>query len=187
MYKFVLALALGAAAHAADDLKEVHGHGRLEDLDGQIYSLETTFDVAGGRKLTEEELETTFEDDGGFRGNFFDVNVLQDLTIRNFDVHAFQTGPGRVEVWYRPGSYTGNTGSNIGWTLVYEDDAVDLQGTGSHTPLGDFNGGAGLPLAVGRHAFLVYIPRPNFGRQTYRGPKGEGEVYAEDTALQILE
>ena len=39
MYKFVLALALGAA-HAADDLKEVHGHGRrLEARDGQIYSL----------------------------------------------------------------------------------------------------------------------------------------------------
>ena len=139
MYKFVLALALGAAAHAADDLKEVHGHGRLEDLDGQIYSLETTFDVAGGRKLTEEELETTFENVGGFRGNFFDVNVLQDLTIRNFDVHASDfTGAestGRVEVWYRPGSYTGYTGSNLGWTLVYEDDAVALQGAGSHTPL----------------------------------------------------
>ena len=106
----LIALALGAAAHAADDLKEVHGHGRrLEALDGQIYGLETTFDVAGGRKLTEEELETTFDVAGTLsRGNFFDVNVLQDLTIRNFDVHASDfTGTGstgRIEVWYRPGS-----------------------------------------------------------------------------------
>ena len=53
--KLLIALALGAAAHAADDLKEVNGHGRrLEALDGQIYSLETTFDVAGGRKLVED-------------------------------------------------------------------------------------------------------------------------------------
>jgi len=77
--KLLIALALGAAAHAADDLKEVNGHGRrLEALDGQIYSLETTFDVAGGRKLVEdtggrklvEELETTFN--AGFiaEGNF---------------------------------------------------------------------------------------------------------------------
>ena len=111
--KLLIALALGAAAHAADALKEVNGHGRrLEALDGQIYSLETTFDVAGGRKLTEEELETTFDSDTLSRGNFFDVEVLQDLTIRNFDVHAFQTGTGRVEVWYRPGS------SCVWWTKI---------------------------------------------------------------------
>ena len=91
--KLIIALALGAAAHAADDLKEVHGHGRrLGALDGTIYSLETTFDVAGGRKLTEQELETTFNEDNGAMANFFDVEVLQDLTIKNFDVHAAQTG-----------------------------------------------------------------------------------------------
>ncbi len=89
-------------------------------------------------------------------------------------------------MWYRPGSYTGNTGSNTGWTLVYEDDAVALQGTGSHTPLGDFNGGAGLPLTVGTHAFFVY----SLDNIRYTGPagaSGEFNVFAQDDALRILE
>ena len=55
----------------------------------------------------------------------------------------------------------------------------------SKSPLGDFNGGAGLPLTVGTHAFLVYIPPPN--NILYNIGMSEGEVYAEDTALQILE
>ena len=63
-------------------------------------------------KRYERELETTFDYTiGNEGGSFFDVNVLQDLTIKNFDVHPYTTGTGRVEVWYRSGSYTGKLGS----------------------------------------------------------------------------
>jgi hypothetical protein len=64
-------------------------------------------------------IQSTFNSNNQFAGNMFDVsNVTSSpITLTSFDgnVNAAAGQMATFEIWYRPGSYVGNTNSSAGW------------------------------------------------------------------------
>lgn len=108
--------------------------------------------VTGGvENITVDTLTTTFAGGNGCtNGNMFDLQVINDLSITQFDINAY-AGTQTVNIYYKTGSYVGSETTPANWTLLY---------TGSVTGLG--NGGPSpvvLPspinLAAGNYGFYV--------------------------------
>ncbi len=86
----------------------------------------------GGACGTPGSLTTLWAAGNSFNGNMFDVIATNTITIASFDVNI--AGPTTVEVYYRPGSWTGFNMSSAGWTML-----------GSYVTT---TGGVGTPTAV---------------------------------------
>jgi hypothetical protein len=108
--------------------------------------------VTGGvENIIVDTLTTTFAGGNGCTsGNMFDLQVINNLSITQFDINAF-AGTQTVNVYYKTGSYVGSETTPANWTLLY---------TGTVTGLG--NGGPSpvvLPtpfsLTAGNYGFYV--------------------------------
>jgi hypothetical protein len=79
----------------------------------------------------------------GSGGVFMDMTpTSQNLTITAFDTFFSSAGAFTAQVWTRPGTYVGFTGSNAGWTLV-------------DTIVGTSGGSAVLSAVVLNNPFLL--------------------------------
>jgi hypothetical protein len=76
-------------------------------------------------------LTTTFAGGNGFDGNMFDITAINTVTIDSFAAN-FNTGSGMAEIWYRPGTHVGFTGSNAGW--IQAGVATPYTSTGNGSP-----------------------------------------------------
>jgi hypothetical protein len=67
----------------------------------------------------------------GSGGVFMDLTpTSQNLTINSFETFFSSAGAYTAQIWTRPGTYVGFTGSNAGWTLF---DTIAGTSTGSAT------------------------------------------------------
>lgn len=127
------------------------------------------------------DLSTTFAGGNGQNGNMFDISVLQDITITDFDVNSY-SGTGNFEVYYKSGSYSGSETNASAWTLIGTATNVVSNGAGVATPL---NLGLNLNLTAGQ-TYSFYITGTNQS-VNYTDGSLVGNVYASNTELIIYE
>ncbi len=127
------------------------------------------------------DLSTTFAGGNGQNGNMFDISVLQNVTITDFDVNSY-SGTGNFEVYYKSGSYVGSETNSAAWTLLATATNVVSNGSGVATPL---NLGLNLNLTAGQ-TYSFYITGTNQS-VNYTNGTLVGNVYAANTELIIYE
>ncbi len=96
-----------------------------------IGALLTASAFAGASVISTWDHEAT----SWYGGVMFDVTNVSASTLRltgQFNLNDDGTATDLYEVWYRAGSYVGNTGSSSGWTLLGTGDGVG-QGRGNRT------------------------------------------------------
>jgi len=69
----------------------------------------------------------------GWSGNMFDLIAVRNVTITSL-AGSFNIGAQTVEIWYRTGTYVGNTSGTSGWTQL-GSTSLTGQGTGVATPI----------------------------------------------------
>lgn len=126
-------------------------------------------------------LSTTFAGGNGQNGNMFDINVLQNITITDFDVNSY-AGTGNFEVYYKAGSYVGSETNAAAWTLLATASNVVSNGAGVATPL---NLGLNLSLTAGQ-TYSFYVTGTNQS-VNYTNGTAAGSAYASNTELIFYE
>src|SRR5688500_5715084 len=103
---------------------------------------------------------STNPSNNGTGGIFTALTALAGgISITEFDT-VFGSAAGsavQVEVWTRPGTYTGFTTSNVGWTL-HETTSATSAGSATWTPINlttDIAIGAGQTVSVYLHSITV--------------------------------
>jgi hypothetical protein len=125
-------------------------------------------------------LTTTFAGGNGFDGNMFDITALNQVTIDSFAAN-FNAGSGTAEIWYRPGTHVGFTGSNAGWTLA---GTAPYTSTGNGAPGTLINVYVNVTIPAGQtYAFYVH----GSGGITYTNGTGVGNLYIQDANIQVFE
>ena len=126
-----------------------------------------------------ETLTTTFAAGNNHNGNMFNINVLSNITITDFDVHSTVTG--NFEVYYKTGSYQGAETNAGAWTLIGTANNITSNGLGNPTPLG-LN--LSLQLQSGAHAF--YVTGTNNYLQ-YTNGTNNNNIYAQNNEIEFFE
>jgi hypothetical protein len=117
----------------------------------------------------------------GAPGVMFDLMASRDVVVRSFDFYTDAARTDVVEVYTRPGSYSGNEREESGWTLIYSKNVTQM-GRNILTKLGDFNTGVEIHAGVIQSFFIYtgfYI--------MYDVGNVEGQVLASDASLKIYE
>jgi hypothetical protein len=128
-----------------------------------------------------ESLTTTFAGGNGQSGNMFNINVLSNITITDFDVNANSNTTGNFEVYYKTGSYQGAETNAAAWTLIGTANNITSNGQGNPTPLG-LN--LSLQLQSGAHAF--YVTGTTAGVQ-YTNGTNNNNIYAQNNEIEFFE
>ena len=147
---------------------------QLSGLNGN----DTAYAQVGGNLSA--SLNVGYPAGNGSSGNYFKISLNNALQIDGFDVNNTGTGALTYEVWYRPGDYVGNFGSNAGWTAVSTTIATTGAGAGNPTlvPLP-----SPLQLGAGDWSFAVFTTS---GVQ-YTNGNTVGNVWASDNYITIYE
>ena len=126
---------------SSDEVNEI-----LSDV--QVYHGESGLHL----KASCDSLSTPLLGGNGFKGNMFDVNVLNTITVETFSM-VVDLGPFNVAIFYKTGTFVGSTNTAGDWTFL-DSAIVTGMGTGvaSKVPV-DVN----LPLAPGTYAFYVTV------------------------------
>ncbi len=144
----------------------------------------TTFYVQtndGSGSGNAESLTTTFAAGNGQNGNMFNVTILDNITITDFDVHQYAGQTGNFEVYYKTGTYNGFEGNAGAWTLLATATNITSSGLGNPTPLGlNLN----LQLAPGNYAFYVTGTNTNVH---YTNGTNTNNIYAQNNEIQFFE
>lgn len=128
-----------------------------------------------------ESLTTTFAAGNGQNGNMFNINVLDDIVINDFDVHQYANQTGDFEVYYKTGTYNGFETNAGAWTLVGTATNITSNGTGNPTPL---NLNLGLQLNAGTYAF--YVTGTNTSVH-YTNGTNTNNIYAQNAEIEFFE
>lgn len=141
--------------------------------------------ATGGTPVSADTLTTTFLSNNGSGGNFFDVNVLNNLTVTGFEVNlsAAAGTPVTVGVYYRSGTFVGNTGSAAGWTFAGTFNAT---AGGTNLPTSVVLP-TGIALPTGVSAFYLYKADAGVYNWNYVNGAAVGNLFASDANLQIFE
>ncbi len=134
--------------------------------------------VTGGGPPT--PLTTTFASNNGFDGNMFDIIAINSVTIDSFAANL-NAGTGTAEIWYRPGTHVGFTGSNAGWTLA---GTAPYTSTATGAPGTSINVFVNVTIPAGQtYAFYVH---GSAGIQ-YTNGTAVGNIYTQDANIQVTE
>jgi len=107
-------------------------------------------------------ITTTFARDNAQDGNMFDVKANSaNITITSFDIHVVDTTPVDIEVYYKPGTYSGFENNAGAWTLL---GSATVTGAGSGNPTALNIGG--LTIMV-KDTYGIYITRTDGGNLEY--------------------
>jgi hypothetical protein len=141
--------------------------------------------TTGGTPVSSDTLTTTFLSNNGSGGNFFDVNVLNNLTVTGFEVNlsAAAGTPVTVGVYYRSGTFVGNTGSAAGWTFA---GAFNATAGGNNLPT-SVTMPTGIALPTGISAFYLYKADAGVYNWNYQNGVAVGNLFASDANLEIFE
>ena len=125
-------------------------------------------------------ITTTFIGGNGFDGNMFDIIAINTVTIDSFAAN-FNVGSGTAEIWYKPGTHVGFTGSNVGWTLA---GTAAYTSTGNGAPGTSINVNVNVTIPAGQtYAFYVH----GTGGITYTNGAAVGNIFVADANLQVTE
>ena len=118
----------------------------------------------------------------GAVGTMFYVRALRDVIVTSFDFYASAINTDLVQVYSRPGMYTGFELSLDGWRLLYENPSLSQLGQNEPTSLGDFN--IGVPIPAGTfQSFFIYTPN----KLMYKAGTTEGSMFARDDNMEFYE
>ncbi len=144
-------------------------------------SATTTFYAAattGGGPPT--PFTTTFAAGNGFDGNMFDITAINTVTIDSFAAN-FNAGMGTAEIWYRPGTHVGFTGSNAGWTLA---GTAAYNSTGNGAPGTSIDVFVNVTIPAGQtYAFYVH----GSAGISYTNGTGVGNIFSQDANIIFME
>lgn len=126
-------------------------------------------------------LTTTFAAGNGFLGNMFDIHAINSITITHFDGHM-DSGTADWEVWYRPGTFVGNTNDSTQWIHLGTAYGVVAAGLGNPTPIPIT---FAVPIPAGSTYGFYVTARSN--QVNYTNGTAVGNVFASDPNLEVLE
>jgi Zn-dependent metalloprotease len=104
---------------------------------------------------TNNKLSSTFSAGNGSKGNMFNINTLNTITVNKFDIHLNGTNSYPVEIYYRQGGYEGYETNASAWTLLLST-TVTGRGLNNPTPVTI----SGLTIPSGE-TYGIYINSPN--------------------------
>ncbi len=142
------------------------------------YYAEAETATSGGSPST---LTTTFAAGNGFHGNMFDVNVLNNIVVNSFDVHA----PVEVydyEVYYKTGTWVGFEANSSAWTLIGAANGIVGNGVGVATPLN-----LNLNLSLTAEQTYAFYVTSTGGSIKYTDGTAVGNICASNSDIQIEE
>ncbi|GEQ87270.1 hypothetical protein ULMS_27780 [Patiriisocius marinistellae] len=116
-------------------------------------------------------------------GNFFDINVLNDVSFQSFDMNL-DAGSGNVEVYFKTGTWVGFESDPAAWTLV-ATTAVTSAGENLPSPL---NLDLDIDVAAGE-TVAFYVATLDLGINYTNGPAGSmvGDILVSDTNIEHLQ
>ena len=127
-------------------------------------------------------LETTDVAAKGATGAMFAVKALRDVDITSLDFFGAVDNINLVQVYTRPGPYTGHERARDGWDLVFDNSSVDIQGRFDPTFLGSFS--TQVQIKSGEfQSFYIYSP----SKVMYRGGTTEGALFSSNDAIEFFE
>lgn len=129
------------------------------------------------------ELTTTMQGGNGQRGNFFDIEAKNPISILRFAIHA-KSETYTVEVYTRDGSYTDDMAGGS-WQKIQTVTDLVGSGEGSLTLLPVLTQPIDVLPTDGKRAFYVKLDADDI--KYTNGPKGEGIMYAEDSNIIFYE
>ena len=121
------------------------------------------------------------EGNTGAPGVMFDVVATRDIIVKSFDFYTDAKRKEVIEVYTRPGSYSGHELDETGWSLVHSK-LVSQMGRNELTQLGDFDtdiiirAGTTQGFYINSKYFIMY-------------DKGtaEGQILSSDASLAVYE
>ena len=118
----------------------------------------------------------------GYHGTMFYVKALSDVTVTSISMYTDLVYSGEpVQVYSRPGKYSGFEGSSTGWTLVYDNSALPLLGRDSTTDIVGLN----VNVPPGSfHSFYVWTPNSLL---MYNPGTTEGALYSSNEYIEFYE
>jgi hypothetical protein len=144
----------------------------------------TTFYVSEG-ELESTPLTTTLNGFYSSSGNMFDIVAKNDVYITGFDITMSSFYTADIEVYFKPGSYSGYEYSPSSWTLLGTASNITGGGSGVAVPL-NLQLFAHIPAGT---SGAFYITCANY-YVTYLSNQygtGIGNVYVQDDNIQVKE
>lgn len=181
MKKLYTILVLGASCLAGNTMKAQCGLALTTSAPTVCAGDNVTITANATPPVNSSSLTTTFSAGNNHRGNMFDIYATNTVTIDSFDAHPM--GNTTIEIYYRPGSYSGFVTSSAGWTLV-GSAAVTANPTGTPTP---------IPVAVNvtipaGQTYAFYVTSSNTSVSlNYSNGTTEGATYASDANIIFRE
>ena len=126
-------------------------------------------------------LEAHPEGKSGAPGVMFDLTASRDVIVRSFGFYTDAIRNDVVEVYTRPGSYSGYEGDEAGWILIHSK-SVDQMGRNVLTELGDFD----TDVTIKEGATQAFFITSNYYLMYDKGT-AEGHVLNSDGSLSIYE
>ena len=126
-------------------------------------------------------LEAHPEGKSGAPGVMFDLTASRDVIVRSFGFYTDAIRNDVVEVYTRPGSYSGYEGDEAGWILIHSK-SVDQMGRNVLTELGDFD----TDVTIKEGATQAFFITSNYYLMYDKGT-AEGQVLNSDGSLSIYE
>ena len=121
------------------------------------------------------------EGKSGAPGVMFDLKASRDVVVRSFGFYTDAARNDIVEVYTRPGSYSGYEHDEDGWLLVHSK-SVDQMGRNVLTELGDFD----TDVVIKKGATQAFFITTNYFIMYDKGTS-EGQVLNSDVSLNIYE
>jgi hypothetical protein len=110
----------------------------------------------------------------------FDITALNTVTIDSFAA-SFYVGTGTAEIWYRPGTHVGFTGSNAGWIQAGTAPYTAVNAGAPGTSINVF---VNVTIPAGQtYAFYVH----GSAGIEYTNGTAVGNIYSQDANIQFKE
>jgi len=135
----------------------------------------------GGSSICDSLLVQPIQNNG-YDGVMFDLHVINFVTLETFSIRLSAGNPW-VGIFYRTGTYVGNTNSSAGWILLHSAQVNVPVEAITKIPVN-----VNLPLlADSNYTFYVTIIDNVTGCKYKDGTTGVGTIAASDANIQIKE
>lgn len=130
-----------------------------------------------------QTLTTNTVDGSGAPGAMFKVkSILRDIEVTTLSFFSGSANTDLVEVYTRPGEYSGNELTQDGWELVFSGN-VDMLGRNTITNIGDLDTTVKIPVD-GIQSFFITAANNNV---LYERGSSEGSLFVTDGILSFYE
>jgi len=131
----------------------------------------------------EQNLATPYNTNNGQRGNMFDVEATNTITVTSFDCNLYSGTTGYYEIYYKEGTHVGFENNASAWTFIGGASNITSNGNNVPTPLPiDIN----IVIPAGE-TYAFYITN-DFGAGTsYTDGTAVGNFLAGNADLTVYE